>query len=207
MRNPLPCEKFAKSPLSRVSYGHLLPLPPSLFRVFSPVPRSRGPTANSSFYSYYRCFVTRPCERAVTKLAQCRSQVKPREDGARTLFFSFTRVRSQPMASDLSCVTLLPRPDRTGKLIAKVKRNKGATPSESLGRLREGGREKEREADRRACRDREKGRKKQAGRERYKMLSIGTSRPGNRFPRSIPRSSREAQADTLDSNFLSKDVP
>lgn len=120
--------------------------------------------SNSSFYSYYRCFVTRPCERAVTKLAQCRSQVKPREDGARTLFFSFTRVRSQPMASDLSCVTLLPRPDRTGKLIAKVKRNKGATPSESLGRLREGGREKEREADRRACRDREKGRKKQAGR-------------------------------------------
>lgn len=173
--------------------------------------------SNSSFYSYYRCFVTRPCERAVTKLAQCRSQVKPREDGARTLFFSFTRVRSQPMASDLSCVTLLPRPDRTGKLIAKVKRNKGATPSESLGRLREGGREKEREVDRRACRDREKGRKKQAGRggkrereagkERYKMLSIGTSRPGNRFPRSIPRSSREAQADTLDLNFLSKDVP
>lgn len=34
-----------------------------------------------------------------------------------------------PMASDLCCcVTLLPRPDRTGKLIAKVKRNKGATP-------------------------------------------------------------------------------
>lgn len=37
------------------------------------------------------------------------------------------------MASDLCCVTLLPRPDRTGKLIAKVKRNKGATPErESL---------------------------------------------------------------------------
>lgn len=31
------------------------------------------------------------------------------------------------MASDLCCVTLLPRPDRTGKLIAKVKRNKRVT--------------------------------------------------------------------------------
>jgi len=47
------------------------------------------------------------------------------------------------MASDLSCVTLLPRPDRTGKLIAKVKRNKGATPSESLDSPRQDGREKE----------------------------------------------------------------
>lgn len=51
------------------------------------------------------------------------------------------------MASDLSCVTLLPRPDRTGKLIAKVKRNKGATPSESLNGARgEGGKEKEKGA-------------------------------------------------------------
>lgn len=104
------------------------------------------------------------------------------------------------MASDLSCVTLLPRPDRTGKLIAKVKRNKGATPSESLDRdsAPRRKREREREADRRACRDREKGRKRRRGgrgrerararsreRERCKILSIGTSRPGNRFPRSI----------------------
>lgn len=89
-----------------------------------------NPPSNSSFYSYYWRFVTRPCEHAVTKLAQCRTRVKPWR--TRALFLSFTRVRSQPMASDLSCVTLLPRPDRTGKLIAKVKRNKGATPSESL---------------------------------------------------------------------------
>lgn len=42
--------------------------------------------------------------------------------------FLASRIRSRPtMASDLCCVTLLPRPDRTGKLIAKVKRNKRVT--------------------------------------------------------------------------------
>lgn len=48
--------------------------------------------------------------------------------------FLASRIRSRPtMASDLCCVTLLPRPDRTGKLIAKVKRNKRVTPKrESL---------------------------------------------------------------------------
>ena len=56
--------------------------------------------------------------------------MRSREDG-RPCFSCFTHTRSRPRRwprTSLACVTLLPRPDRTGKLIAKVKRNKGATP-------------------------------------------------------------------------------
>lgn len=68
----------------------------------------------------------------VTKLLRC-GRLSPRERMAGPCFSCLTHTIRPTMASDLCCVTLLPRPDRTGKLIAKVKRNKGATPErESL---------------------------------------------------------------------------
>ncbi|KAM0734485.1 hypothetical protein ACS0PU_011956 [Formica fusca] len=111
----------------------------------------------------------------------------------RILFFSFTRARarSQPrMASDLSCVTLLPRPDRTGKLIAKVKRNKGAMRARArvLTIEREDGRERKRYIDRLNLKERKRQRgKAERKRKKCKILSIRISRPGNHFPRSNPR--------------------
>lgn len=101
----------------------------------------------------------------------------------RALFFSFTRVRSQPMASELSCVTLLPRPDRTGKLIAKVKRNKGATPSESLDESARR-RKRERARSRRAGREREDGGEKETGRRRCRQRERERHRQKKRDVRS-----------------------
>ncbi|GAB1867528.1 hypothetical protein CAJAP_08607 [Camponotus japonicus] len=80
---------------------------------------------NSSFYSHYWYFVTWPC--AVTKLAPSDRGSSP---GGFCVLFFHTRPQSQPrVASDLFYVTLVPRPDRTAKLIAKVKRNNEAEMS------------------------------------------------------------------------------
>lgn len=98
------------------------------------------------------------------------------------VFLLQSRVQSQPMASDLSCVTLLPRPDRTGKLIAKVKRNKGATPSESLSTDRAKAEEREREKEWERKRGRSTGLSR--ARKREKETGRREKRAGERDVRS-----------------------
>lgn len=101
-----------------------------------------------------------------------------------------------PMASDLCCcVTLLPRPDRTGKLIAKVKRNKGATPERESLDIHETAQrrgytpERRNERNRPFCiRDAERERWTDEVNEKRER-SIEISRLGNRFPRHLPRQS------------------